>query len=249
MGQINLEIWLFISIHNWGAHPQWSELNLSVQWKCIAHNLSLCCLLQNWMRTSLMGLERDRCMAMLYEPFGSDQTLWDRTPLNLVITMGLCDRLNVLFSEWCGSLGSDNGFTLHHLFPEALYVTRPLLFTAFWTNCAASTHLQQFWIRDLFVLLSATVKWKWLAFGCNMRSYCLFATQSGIILFQFVSSSCPSSWLKEDYVNSRVTVITSDLFRASLSFSLFFFYVCQCFCSKSYCAHIRILHALHGWLV
>ncbi len=163
--------------------------------------------------------------------------------------MGLCDRLNVLFSEWCGSLGSDNGFTLHHLFPEALYVTRPLLFTAFWTNCAASTHFQQFWIRDLFVLLSATVKWKWLAFACNMRSYCLFATQSGIILFQFVSSSCPSSWLKEDYVNSRVTVITSDLFRASLSFSLFFFYVCQCFCPKSYCAHIRILHALHGWLV
>ncbi len=198
------------------------------------------------MRTSLMGLERDRSMAMLYEPFGSSQTLWDRTLLNLVITMGLCDRLNVLFSEWCGSLGLDNGFTLPHLFPEALYVTRPLLFTAFWTNCAASTHLQQFWIRYLF-LLSATVKWKWLVFACNMRSYCLFASQYGIILFQFVSSSCPSSWLKEDYVNIRITVITYELFRASLSISLFFLFVSQCFCSKSYFARIMIWHALHGW--
>lgn len=117
-----------------------SVLNLSIQWKCVAHILSLCCRLQNWMSTSLMGLERDRSMAMLYEPFGSGQTLWDRTPLNLAITMGLCDRLNVLFSEWCGSLGSDNGFTLHHLFPEALHVTRPLLFAPFWT----SVHLHTF---------------------------------------------------------------------------------------------------------
>lgn len=112
-----------------------------------------------------------------YKPFGSGQTLWDRTPLNLAVTMGLCDCLNVLFSEWCGSLGSDNGFTLHHLFPESLRVTRPLLFAPFWTNCAASTHLQQFWIWDLFVLLSATLKWKWLAFACNMSSYCLFGSQ------------------------------------------------------------------------
>jgi len=52
-----------------------SELNLSILWKCIAHNLDLCCLWQNWMNTSLMGLERDRSMAMLYEPFGSGQTL------------------------------------------------------------------------------------------------------------------------------------------------------------------------------
>lgn len=153
-----------------------SVLNLSI-WKCIAHNLDLCCLLQNWMNTWLMGLERDRSMAMLYEPFGSGQTLWDWTPLSLAVTMGLCDRLNVLFSEWCGSLVSDNGFTLHRLFPEALHVTRPLLFAPFWTNCAASTHLQQFWIWDLFVLLSATLKWKWLDFAWNMSSYCLFATQ------------------------------------------------------------------------
>jgi len=105
------------------------------------------------------------------------------------------------------------------------------------------THLQQFWISDLFVLLSATLKWKWLVFACYMSSYCLFATQSGIILFRFVFSSCPLSWFKEDYVNSRVTVITFDLFRASRSFPSFFFCASHSFLPKSYFAQIRTLRS------
>ncbi len=48
-------------------------------------------------------------------------------------------------------------------------------------------------------------------------------------------------------MNIRMTVITYELFRASLSIFLFFLFVSQCFCSKSYFARIMILHAPYGW--
>lgn len=117
------------------------------------HNKTVFDCLQNWIRSFLIGLEKDRSMAINYEPFGPCQTLWDRAPLNLAITMGLCDCLNVLFSKWCGSLRVDNAFTLHH-------VTRPLLFAAFCTNRTAFTHLQHFGsFVSVVVLFSATLKW------------------------------------------------------------------------------------------
>lgn len=87
------------------------------------------------------------------------QILWDIVLLNLAITMGQCDCLNVLFSKWCGLLRLDNGFTLHHSLPEALHVTRPLLFAAFCTNRTQHPHTFSTLDRCPLSQFPVTLKW------------------------------------------------------------------------------------------